>query len=930
MSRIVPKIVCLVVMTLFLVACSTQKNTRGSRFYHSFTTKYNVYFNGIESYKEQLRAMQNDYEDNFTHLLHIHPVSAYGVPTDPQPKGDFSRALDKSKKAIRSHSIQKSPKRNSKKMNDPEYRAFVKRSEFNPFVHNAWVLMGQSQFYQGDFLGALATYIYITRHFPWKNDLLIDARVWIARCYLELGWLYEAEDALNKVSKEVALTSDQKRWYSTVLADLLIRRGEYAEAIPHLQEAIKDADGRAQKIRMTFLLAQLQAKVGDKAGAYRSYKTVIKKNPKFRTEMNARINQTEVFTGGDVSKVEKRLKRMARNYKNRDYLDQIYYALGNIYLSRGDTTQAIENYTLAAEKSTRKGVERAISQLTLGGIYFERREYTKAQPCYAEAIPLVDENYPDYDRLKRRSTVLDELAVYAENVELQDSLQWVAGMSEEERTKHIQKIIDDLIAAEEAAAEEARRAEMLAEQEANAPQLDKIKSVNTPTMPGTSSTSWYFYNSSLITAGKSDFQRKWGRRKLEDDWRRRNKAAFSQEDITENPEEESLEEGEMLVTDGEEVPTDTTATAEPEFSDDPKDPKFYLQQLPFTEEDIAASNEIIADGLFNMALILKDKLEDMEASMANFRELERRFPQNDYRLEAYYNCYLIAMRTGDEVMAEDYRNRIMSEFPDSKYAVALADPHYLDNLRRMDIVQDSLYISAYDAYVAGENQRVHTLYDYTRTTYPLSKLMPKFMLIDALAYVNEGRIDDFKTGLKALLDAYPLEDVSTLASDMLRGVAQGREVLAGAGRNDIWSMRLGADDEAATIAADTTQQAAPFVADRNVPHLLVLVYPTDSINANLLLFNIAKYNFAHFIIRDFDLEIMSFNEISMLVVKGFYTFDELMQYRRMLSAPDGVEIPTGVRPVMISEQNFKLLVEGHTFEEYFRFVEENQMLQYEE
>ena len=239
---------------------------------------------------------------------------------------------------------------------------------------------------------------------------------------------------------------------------------------------------------------------------------MIKKNPTFRTEMNARINQTEVFTGSDMSKIEKRLRRLARNYKNRDYLDQIYYALGNLYLSRRDTTKAIENYMTAAEKSTRRGVELAISQLTLGGIYFDRREYTKAQPCYAEALPLVDESYPDYENLVRRSSVLDELSVYAGNVELQDSLQRVAAMPEEERNRHIQKIIDDLIAAEEQAAEEARRAALLAEQEANAPQLDKIQQVTTPTMPG-GSTSWYFYNSSLITAGKSEFQRKWGRRK---------------------------------------------------------------------------------------------------------------------------------------------------------------------------------------------------------------------------------------------------------------------------------------------------------------------------------------------------------------------------------------------------------------------------------
>ena len=144
-------------------------------------------------------------------------------------------------------------------MSDPKYREYVKRGEFNPVILNAWVLMGESQFYQGDFLGALATFIYITRHFPWNTALMADARVWTARCYLELGWLYEAEDALLKVSKEYTLSPKQKRWYATVYADFLIRSGEYAEAIPYLKEALKMADGHSQEIRMTFLLAQLQA-----------------------------------------------------------------------------------------------------------------------------------------------------------------------------------------------------------------------------------------------------------------------------------------------------------------------------------------------------------------------------------------------------------------------------------------------------------------------------------------------------------------------------------------------------------------------------------------------------------------------------------------------------------------------------------------------
>ena len=131
---------------LALASCSTKKNTAATRFYHSFTTRYNVYFNGIENYKEQLKEMEVGYEDNFTELLYMHPAQAYANPKDPQPTGSFDRTIEKCQKAIQLHSIKKRPKRNSKKMSDPKYREYLKRDEYNPFIHNAWSLMVKDQY----------------------------------------------------------------------------------------------------------------------------------------------------------------------------------------------------------------------------------------------------------------------------------------------------------------------------------------------------------------------------------------------------------------------------------------------------------------------------------------------------------------------------------------------------------------------------------------------------------------------------------------------------------------------------------------------------------------------------------------------------------------------------------------------------------------
>ena len=178
-------------------------------------------------------------------------------------------------------------------------------------------------------------------------------------------------------------------------------------------------------------------------------------------------------------------------------------------------------------------------------------------------------------------------------------------------------------------------------------------------------------------------------------------------------------------------------------------------------------------------------------------------------------------------------------------------------------------------------------------------------------------------GLKELLEKYPTEDVSPLATDMLKGIAQGKSVVSGTGKSNIWEVRLG-NNMANDSTGMATDSIAPFTMDKESPHLLVLVYPTDSVSSNQLLFDVAKYNFSNFLIKDFDLEIISFNEISMLIIKGFNNFDELSHYRKMIEGEKGIPLPPGVRPVMISDSNFKLLLDGRSFEDYFNFVQENQ------
>ena len=902
--------------TALLGSCSLKKNTAFTRKYTAFITRYNIHFNGDTHYKETLHEMESEYADDYTRLMFIHPAAAKADAKAPQPQGNFDRSIEKAQKAIQIRSIKKKPKKKAGRSGDPNYKAWMRREEYNPFLHNSWMMMGRSQYNNGDFLGSASTFFYISKHFSWLPRTVLEAKLWQARAYCAMDWLFEAESILNRVKADELTSKPIRQLYYTTYADLLIKQKFYDKAEPMLAEALKLTSG-AQKTRLNFLMGQIQELMGHKELAYKYYsKAGSSSSATYRTKFNARIKQSEVFTGTDITKEVKALRRMTRYDRNKEYLDQIYYAIGNLYLSRGDTAQAISNYEQAVEKSTRSGIEKAITQITLGSLYFAQHHYAKAQPCYAEAVPQLPETWPDYAVLKRRSDVLDELALYSQNVELQDSLLRLSAMTPEQQREVVDRIIEELKKKEKEEAEAAAREEFLANRDQGTINNNN-KAPQTFTM-NTGDDSWYFYNSAAKNAGRTEFQRRWGNRKLEDDWRRRNKSSFDFNDFStpgegdeEKPDEQTAE-AEAAAEEEEKDPK------EADKENDPHYPEYYLKQIPKTDEERKTSNDVIQEGLYNMGVILKDKLEDFPASESEFERLLTRYPDNIYRLDTYYNMYLMYMRQGNTAKAEYYRNLILTDFAESPYGQAMRDPDYIGSLRRMMEQENQLYDKTLEAYFGNNNAEVHTLYTQVRKEFPMSALMPKFMFLEALAQVTDHNSEGFKTTLMEMLEKYPDTDLTPYASAYLKGLAQGKQLQAGASnmRGMLWDIRLSNDS---TATADG--QELEFELDPNKEQYLVLLYPTDEVSPNALLYGVARHNFSSFVVKDFDLEQMNFGRLGLLIIKGFDNVEEINHYRQVMAASTTFTLPPQVRPVVISAANFStLLKSGRSFDDYFRYM----------
>ncbi|MBR3758611.1 MAG: tetratricopeptide repeat protein [Bacteroidaceae bacterium] len=905
-------------LAMVVGGCSTKKNTANTRRWHAFTARYNTYYNGSEAYKEGMLAQEKANKDNYMQTLPYFPIG--NKKTVGSGSGNFDVAIEKSQKAIKQHSIKKKPKRKAGEKKTEKLIRWYAKKEYNPFIHQAWFLMAKAQFQKGEFLEAASTFSYISRLYVNEPDKVAEARLWMARCYTELEWYYDAEDVLNKAARD-SMPRKLEGELSATYSNFLLRQGRLNEALPYLEKAVRKEKRGTQRARHYFLLGQVYQHIGNQPMAYKSFSKVIKANPPYELEFNARIKQTEVASEKESNRTIKRLKAMARSPKNKEYLDQVYYAIGNMYMAKKDTASAIQNYEEGAEKSTRGGVEKGILLLRLGDLYWEQADYTNAQRCYAEVIGLLEDKETDeYKVVSRRSEVLDELVEHAQAVELQDSLQRLAAMPEAERMKVIEQIIERVKEEEEKAKKEAEMAQRMAAREdalANVP--NRNTPARTPTAGAGGDRSWYFYNQQLITQGKGEFQRKWGRRKLEDNWRRRNKTVVNTDEFA--AVDYAAEDSLAALADS--ISNDSTAMAAMPDSlvTDNKNPQFYIQQLPLTEEAMAESNVILSDGLYNCGLIYKDKLEDFSLAEGAFNRLMNEFPDYQQMEEVYYNLYLMYSRWEKPEKASAYLDSLKLRFPMGDYTVLLSDPDYAKNARYGKHLEDSLYASTYAAYLQGDYQTVGANAEYAASKYPLGKHRPKFMFLHSMGQLENGDQQGFLDNLKMIVEKYPENEITEMAGLILKGVQEGRLLQSGGfSAGSIWARRRGGM-EGDSLAVDSIPS---FTAESTDPYMFVLAYEEGTVNENQLLFEIARYNFSNFMVRNFDIQFVKENGIGMMQVGEFMNYMECYQYMKRLFADERLgKRLEGIRVLLISKPNYELLQNYYSFDDYQQFYEQN-------
>ncbi len=909
-------ILLLIIVMMTMTGCSTHKNTARNRWLHAFHAKYNIYYNGTLAYIDASLEKEQGNKDNYTELIPLYTVG--NKNSRELGKGNYDRAIEKCQKAIQRHSMKQRPDWNKSRRKTAKDIEWLNRREYNPFIWKAWLLMGRSQFYQGDFENAASTFAYMCRLFETQPAIYGRAKAWLAKCYIEQDWIYDAEDIIRNMQRDSIHWRAQKEWDYTY-ADYYIHTQQYEQAIPYLRKVISHEMRRKQKAREWYLMGQLQAALGHKAEAYKAFKHVVRLNPPYELEFNARISMSEVMASSNTRQVISRLKRMAASDKNKEYLDQLYYAMGNIYLLKRDTVNAISAYEKGNNKSTRNGIEKGVLLLHLGDLYWGKEQYSDARRCYGQAIGLLDKDRKDYAQLSDRSKILDELVPHTEAVHLQDSLQALAAMSESDRNAAIDRVIAQL--------KKKEKEERNQQAEANAQQQLALNggmgnntaanNRNNPTSPNATTQAngiWYFYNPMAVSQGKTSFQRQWGKRENVDNWQRINKTVVA---MAQGAEEMTDEMRDSLAQAS--IQEDSLKQMTDSAQNDPHKREYYLAQIPFTEEQMQASNLALIDGLYHSGVIFKDKLDNLSLSEKALRRIEEHYNTYEHMDDVYYHLYLLYSRKNMPSQASSYIARLQQDYPESQWTTLLTDPYYADNAKFGVHIEDSLYAASYEAFKANKYDIIQANAKISETRFPMGANRDKFIFINGLSKLNQGDAQGCVNDMNTIIEKYPEGRISEMAGMIVNGVQAGRRLHGGKfDLENVWERR--------SMVLNEKEQAVQqsFSTDRQTDFTFLLAYQPDSINENQLLFEIAKFNFTTYLARNFDINIEERDGIHHMQITGFRNYDEARIYAHdVLQQTQIVRQLRKARIYVISVKNLALLGTQYAYSDYDKFYNQH-------
>jgi len=839
-----------------LGSCKTTKNKFFNRSYHKTTTRYNWYFNANESYKSGVKVLETQHKDDFNELLSVYPLGTKKEAQSVAPQMD--KALKKCAQAISKHSM------------------LIKGVEHNRWIDDCYLLIGKSYFYKKEYIKAIEAFRLVSRQFEGLTTAY-EAQIWLIKSFVESKDFSSADLILENVLSDENFPTELNKDLALIMAHYHIRLKDYVPAISELEEAISLTKKKREKSRYLYMVAQLHYNQNNYPAATDYFSKVIRISPDYEMTFNAKINRARSFdtSSGGSEQIKGELNKMLKDAKNKEFLDVIYFGLAELSNREGKLKEAVPLYVKSVSKSIRNDAQKSLSSVILADIYYDQQNYRSSQAYYDTAVAFMNTNNERFLAASARQKTLTELITNLDIIEHQDSIQRVALMPEKERLAFIDKIIEEIKAEEQRlkALENERRMD-------NNFFNDPRQNNNFNRMNQNKGGGWYFDNPNTLSFGFSEFNRKWGKRKLEDNWRRSDKKSQTVEEAL----------------------ADTIQ--EEEF--DPKSRDSYIKELPLTIEAKKASNQMIIEAYFDAGVIYKEKLEDAPQAVTTFETLNSRFPKSDNRVMVLYFLYRLHKELGNIDFARDYKRLLLKEFPNSDYAKLIKDPAYADEMAQANSLLSADYEKAYQLYLQSKFKQCISLCERVNNKNPNNNLYPNFDFLRTMAKGFGMTKKNYTNALTLIVEKYPKHQVAESAKETLQFLQQ-ETVVAGGG-------------------TDYSDGDSPYVNKPKAGHYFILLFKEYDLEVALAKSTLSNYHSEYYRLDRLNVSDLLFDQHThMITVREFPNKSKAMSYYSAFKEGDvrGV-FGEDYEAFVIASPNFPAFfknkdIEGYqkSFEEYY-------------
>lgn len=625
-----------------------------------------------------------------------------------------------------------------------------------------------------------------------KKPAYYEGVLWLARTLIERDNEDLAFRTLTQLESDPNTPNVVRAQLAPLLGHFYIKKKQHEEAVKPLEEAVMRAEDSKSKARYNFILAQLHQRAGRWNEAYTGFEKVASSSVNYEMQFNARLNmaQNSWLSGkGSAESATAQLERMLKDQKNQEYRDRIYYALANVALKNNNKPKAIEYLTLSVRNAGNNPAQVTESYYTLAQLYFDEEKFIQTKNYLDSTLTVMDKKD---DRLKSATILRDNLVDIAKNlstIQLQDSLLTLSALSDAELKKRAAKIKKDQDEQRLRALENSK-----APTASNAPALGSPRPLlATDGQP--SAAIYWAYDEKEVKQGKREFQRVWGERLLEDNWRRSEKRGGSNEIVVDEPENASK-----------------TSTSNSDNSEEVNDVTTFLGPVPRTDAERRSAEVKVIDAMYKLGVLYYDKLENFEKTVKTLEGLNTRFGRHNFELNSWYYLYLAHRKLNHAEQAQAYYDKIVGGYPTSTFARILQDPNYAAEFLNEERKVNVFYDEAYAAFKKGNYQDAFKMCMDSKVRFGAeNKLASRFALLAALCTGNLQGADAYKSALNEVIARYPTSDEQKRAKEILR-------LLGGS------SAQLPGDQER------TDEETERFRPDENAIHFILVALDN---NANL-------------------------------------------------------------------------------------------------